>query len=229
MRKTGDGNSKATNTPRQVLLCELDRHGHRILRLLHLRHVGGAGLPEPIFSPPIRRLPRYPRWQPSESHSSRRRSAQRFLAISATVWAAKRRSSHRCSPWECPQLSSACCRPITQSGWPLRCFSRFAGSVRVLASVASGAAQCSSPPRTHRPESAPGHGMFPQLGAPLGFLFSNGIFLLLSRWLSDEQFFTFGWRIPFLASAVLVVVGLYVRLKISETPSSGKRSPGTNG
>ena len=62
------------------------------------------------------------------------------------------------------------------------------------------------------------YGMFPQLGAPLGFLFSGGVFLLLSRWLSDEQFFTFGWRIPFLASAVLVVVGLYVRLTISETP-----------
>jgi MFS family permease len=62
------------------------------------------------------------------------------------------------------------------------------------------------------------YGMFPQLGAPLGFLFSGGVFVLLSEWLSDEQFFAFGWRIPFLASAVLVVVGLYVRLKISETP-----------
>ena len=58
------------------------------------------------------------------------------------------------------------------------------------------------------------YGMFPQLGAPLGFLFSGGVFVLLSRWLSDEQFFAFGWRIPFLASAVLVVVGLYVRLTI---------------
>ena len=62
------------------------------------------------------------------------------------------------------------------------------------------------------------YGMFPQLGAPLGFFFSGGVFLLLSRWLSDEQFFTFGWRIPFLASAVLIVVGLYVRLTITETP-----------
>ena len=62
------------------------------------------------------------------------------------------------------------------------------------------------------------YGMFPQLGAPAGFLFSGGIFLALSRWLSDEQFFTFGWRIPFLASAVLVLVGLYVRLTITETP-----------
>ena len=62
------------------------------------------------------------------------------------------------------------------------------------------------------------YGMFPQLGAPIGFLFSGGVFLALSAWLSDEQFFAFGWRIPFLASAVLVIVGLYVRLTITETP-----------
>jgi metabolite-proton symporter len=62
------------------------------------------------------------------------------------------------------------------------------------------------------------YGMFPQLGAPVGFLFSGGIFLVLSRWLTDQQFFAFGWRIPFLASAALVLVGLYVRLTITETP-----------
>jgi MFS family permease len=62
------------------------------------------------------------------------------------------------------------------------------------------------------------YGMFPQLGAPIGFLFSGGIFLLLSACLTDQQFFAFGWRLPFLASAALVLVGLYVRLTISETP-----------
>jgi metabolite-proton symporter len=62
------------------------------------------------------------------------------------------------------------------------------------------------------------YGMFPQLGAPIGFLFSGGVFLALSHWLADEQFFAFGWRLPFLASAVLVLVGLYVRLTITETP-----------
>jgi metabolite-proton symporter len=62
------------------------------------------------------------------------------------------------------------------------------------------------------------YGMFPQLGAPIGFLFSGGTFLLLSRWLTDKQFFSFGWRLPFLASAVLVLLGLYVRLTITETP-----------
>jgi metabolite-proton symporter len=62
------------------------------------------------------------------------------------------------------------------------------------------------------------YGMFPQFGAPIGFLFSGGSFLLLSQWSTEDQFFSFGWRIPFLASSVLVLVGLYVRLKITETP-----------
>ena len=62
------------------------------------------------------------------------------------------------------------------------------------------------------------YGMFPQLGAPLGFFLSTTIFLALSDWLGNEQFLRYGWRIPFLLSAVLVLVGLYVRLSISETP-----------
>jgi len=72
-------------------------------------------------------------------------------------------------------------------------------------------------------ENAPPHkrawyGMFPQLGAPIGFICSATIFIVISRFLTNEQFFRFGWRIPFLASAVLVIVGLYVRLAIQETP-----------
>jgi metabolite-proton symporter len=62
------------------------------------------------------------------------------------------------------------------------------------------------------------YGMFPQLGAPIGFLFSGGSFLALSEWLTNDQFLAWGWRIPFLASAALVGVGLYVRLTITETP-----------
>jgi metabolite-proton symporter len=62
------------------------------------------------------------------------------------------------------------------------------------------------------------YGMFPQLGAPLGFFCSGGVFLLLSRYLTDAQFFRFGWRLPFLASSALVLIGLYVRLTITETP-----------
>jgi len=62
-------------------------------------------------------------------------------------------------------------------------------------------------------------GMFPQLGPPLGFLLSNGLFLLLFTLLTDEQFAAWGWRVPFLASALLVAVGLYVRRQVGETPA----------
>jgi metabolite-proton symporter len=63
------------------------------------------------------------------------------------------------------------------------------------------------------------YGMFPQLGAPLGFLCSGVIFLLLTALLPDDAFLNWGWRIPFLASSLLVLVGLYVRLNITETPA----------
>lgn len=63
------------------------------------------------------------------------------------------------------------------------------------------------------------YGMFPQLGAPIGFLCSTGVFLLLTNYLSDAEFFAWGWRIPFVASALLVFVGLYVRLRLQETPA----------
>lgn len=62
------------------------------------------------------------------------------------------------------------------------------------------------------------YGMFPQFGSPIGLLFSSGIFYILGKTLTDQQFLNYGWRIPFIASALLVFVGLYVRLKIAETP-----------
>ncbi|MGH8783047.1 MFS transporter [Paraburkholderia sp.] len=62
-------------------------------------------------------------------------------------------------------------------------------------------------------------GMFPQLGPSVGFLAANGLFFGLALSLSDEQFRSWGWRVPFLVSAVLVALGLYVRLKIAETPA----------
>jgi metabolite-proton symporter len=68
--------------------------------------------------------------------------------------------------------------------------------------------------------------MWPQLGAPFGFLLANGLFVLLLMWLGHSNvkpdlngaFLTWGWRIPFLLSAVMVAIGLYVRLRIVETP-----------
>ncbi|ENN87743.1 putative transmembrane transporter protein [Rhizobium freirei PRF 81] len=62
------------------------------------------------------------------------------------------------------------------------------------------------------------YAMFPQLGAPIGFILSAGLFLILRESMADADFLDYGWRVPFLISIVLVVVGLYVRLKITETP-----------
>lgn len=72
-------------------------------------------------------------------------------------------------------------------------------------------------------ENAPSHkralyGSFPQLGAPIGFFFANGTFLLLSWLLTEQQFMAWGWRVPFIASAALVLVGLYVRISLHEAP-----------
>ena len=59
---------------------------------------------------------------------------------------------------------------------------------------------------------------FPQMGPAVGFLLSSGFFLVLTSTLSEDQFSSWGWRLPFLASIVLVAIGLYVRVSISETP-----------
>jgi MFS family permease len=62
-------------------------------------------------------------------------------------------------------------------------------------------------------------GMFPQLGAPVGFIAANGLFLILGLYLTPNDFQSWGWRLPFLASALLVGVGLWVRLRLAETPA----------
>jgi len=66
------------------------------------------------------------------------------------------------------------------------------------------------------------YGTFPQLGAPIGFILANTVFIALSGSLTPEQFADWGWRIPFLASAILVIIGLWVRLSLLETPAFRK-------
>lgn len=63
------------------------------------------------------------------------------------------------------------------------------------------------------------YGAFPPMGAPVGFIFANGFFLLLGALLNHDQFREWGWRLPFLASAGLVGLGLWVRVKLTETPA----------
>ena len=62
------------------------------------------------------------------------------------------------------------------------------------------------------------YGTFPQLGAPLGLLLANGAFLLITDILGSAAMTDWAWRIPFLSSSILVVIGLYVRLKLAEAP-----------
>src|ERR1700761_3950873 len=62
-------------------------------------------------------------------------------------------------------------------------------------------------------------GMFPQLGAPVGFIAANGLFLILGLMLTPAQFQAWGWRLPFALSVVLVSLGLWIRLKLTETPA----------
>ena len=59
---------------------------------------------------------------------------------------------------------------------------------------------------------------WPQAGVPLGNLMATGVLFVLAAFQSDADFEAWGWRIPFLLSAVLVLIGLYVRLQLEESP-----------
>ncbi|WP_433876443.1 MFS transporter [Sinomonas atrocyanea] len=114
--------------------------------------------------------------------------------------------------------------PATTSGWIvlaplLLVLLRFAQGL-ALGGEWSGAALLAT-------ENAPANkravwGTFPQLGAPIGFILANVLFVVLDLFLDDRQFMDFGWRIPFLASIIMVAIGLYVRLKLVESVSFQK-------
>ncbi len=66
------------------------------------------------------------------------------------------------------------------------------------------------------------HGSWPQMGVPAGSLLSTGVFFVFSNTLSESQFLAWGWRVPFLLSTILIAIGLFVRLRIMETPAFEK-------
>ena len=63
------------------------------------------------------------------------------------------------------------------------------------------------------------HGAWPQMGTPTGLLLSTLVFAAVSSWLPEPAFLAWGWRIPFLLSVVLVAIGLFIRLRVLESPS----------
>src|SRR5690606_13538504 len=71
----------------------------------------------------------------------------------------------------------------------------------------------------HAPKGKRGlYGSFPQMGVPAGLLLSTFVFSMVNNSMSNEAFLAWGWRIPFLLSAVLVIIGLWIRLSVSESP-----------
>ena len=75
----------------------------------------------------------------------------------------------------------------------------------------------------HAPEDKKGfYGSWPQLGAPLGLVLGTLVFSVVSSFLTDAQLYAWGWRLPFLFSIVLVVVGLWIRFTIAESPEFQK-------
>lgn len=72
----------------------------------------------------------------------------------------------------------------------------------------------------HAPAAKRGwYGSLVQIGVPAGTLIANLAFLVVATSIDDDALFSWGWRVPFLASAILVGVGIYIRLNIEETPS----------
>ncbi len=63
------------------------------------------------------------------------------------------------------------------------------------------------------------HGSWPQMGVPAGLLLSTGVFAFISSRMPEASFLAWGWRVPFLLSVVLIAIGLFVRLRVLETPA----------
>jgi len=66
------------------------------------------------------------------------------------------------------------------------------------------------------------YGSLVQVAAPIGLLLANGVFALVTWWVSEEAFMSWGWRVPFLSSAILIAVGLYIRMGLTESPLFAK-------
>jgi MHS family shikimate/dehydroshikimate transporter-like MFS transporter len=75
----------------------------------------------------------------------------------------------------------------------------------------------------HAPKNRRGfYGTWPQMGVPAGLLLANGLFLVVDGSLSEEAMLAWGWRVPFLLSSILVFVGLFIRLRLAESPAFAK-------
>ena len=207
------------NSPRQVLFASLI--GTTIEFFDFYIYATAAVLVFPrLFFPQARtrRRPRSSRWRPLASRFWRGRSALLCSVTLAIASAARPRWSWHCRPWAYPQSPSERCQPTERLASPRRCCWRCAASARGWVWEASGAAPCCWPLRMRLRTSARGTACFRSSARRPVSCFPGALSCCSRVWLTDQQFFAFGWRLPFLASAVLVFLGLYVRLTITETP-----------
>ena len=199
-----------------------DRHHHRVVRLLPLRHRRGAGVRQAVL--PQERSARPARCWPSLTyalgfvarpigglvfgHFGDRIGRKRLLMASLRADGRGQRAR------------SACCRPTPRSASPapvllapLRLVQGFAvggewgGAVLMVGRV--------SATRKRRGFWAG----WPQVGVPAGNLLAAGVLAVMAALQSEADFLAWGWRVPFLLSAVLVAVGWWVRSTLSETPA----------
>ena len=196
-RSSGTTSSSTTRPPRWFSrICSFRPRAHTRARCSRSRHTRSG-------SPPVR-------------------SGPRSSVTGATGSGAKPRLSSPCWSWASRRRSSACCPGPPRSGSraPLLLV-----LLRVVQGIAIGGEWSGSVLLTMEwgdQEKRGLLGSFAQIGVPVGLVLGTGGMTLLSATLSPDEFNSWGWRIPFLASLVLVAVGLVIRLKILETPMFAK-------
>ena len=205
MSDNPDHGREADQQPRPGAVRQPDRHDDRVLRLLHLRHRGGAGVPAAVLS--RRPIPASatlaslatfaiaffarPIGSALFGHFGDRIGRKTTLVAALLTMGVSTVAIGLLPTYATIGVAAPLLLALCRFGQGLGLGGEWGGAVLLAIENAP-------------PGKRAWYGMFPQLGAPIGFFFSGGIFLLLSRRLTDEQFFAFGWRLPFLASAVLV-------------------------
>ena len=151
--------------------------------------------------------------------SSPGRWARSSSATTATGSAASARSCSACCSWAGGRWSSGCCPPPTPSASRRPSSWCSCDCARASPWAGSGRAQRCSPPRTRRRPSAAATACTRSSARRIALVLSSATFLATNLTLSAEQFLAWGWRVPFLVSILLIVVGLWIRVTIGETKS----------